>query len=251
MDISLVERLIDRFVQLFNVKHAAAEGTYKTYIEPAGEAFRAVHAAYTDSFQQYKQMIRSDPALLRTGSPLFDRIRDDHQLGATARGALLEAVRAGRAHSLEMYDEIVKLDKAAEAAIDDYVIALQQYLLRERAGDDRVLNQVLDEMPNLILTQRFRLSLLDVLEAVVAEDWQLCIDSSARAPLMTPEELAAEVNAVAVEAGIAPDAPDRDALIRQAFALKALNEIIDEMQHASVVVIAQFNAVKVALRITD
>lgn len=243
--------LLDWAAKLFTMKSDVADGTFRTYALKADESFEECHACYLASFQRYKAMIREDLGLIRPNSPLFDAILDDNRLAANTRSALLELAKAGNFDTMEMEREFITVSGGAREAISAYVTAIGQYLLRERAGSDRVIDQIWQEHPDHIFSQRFRNTLVDDLRAVIEEDWQRCLDPSASGPPMDWETLTSMISDIARNAGIADDDPDRDRKLHQAMAVMAVDVVIEEMQEAYTVVKSRFYKVKVALRITD
>ena len=250
IDVS-AKTLLDWAAKLFTMKSDVADGTFRTYALKADEAFEECHECYLASFTRYKAMIREDLDLMCRNSPLFDLILDDNRMAANTRSALLELAKAANFDTMEMEQEFITVSGGAREAISAYVTAIGQYLLRERAGSDRVIDQIWQEHPDHIFSQRFRNTLVDDLRAVIEEDWQRCLDPSASGPPMDWETLTSMISDIARNAGIADDDPDRDRKLHQAMAVMAVDVVIEEMQEAYTVVKSRFYKVKVALRITD
>lgn len=250
IDVS-AKTLLDWASKLFTLKSEIAEGTFRTYALKADEAFEECHACYLASFQRYKTMIREDIGLMRPNSPVLDLILDDNRLNANTRSALLELAKAANFDTIEMEQELITVSDDSREAITAYITAIGQYLLRERAGGDRVIDQIWQEHPDHIFSQRFRNTLADDLRAVIDGDWQRCLDPSASGPPMDWQTLTALISDIARNAGIADDDPDRDRKLHQVMSVMAVDVVVEEMQEAYTVVKSRFYKVKVALRITD
>jgi len=225
MIMELADKLVDLVVQLFQHHKASKKATFDDYVAPAYAAFETVHQAYLESFERYRTKIRQSPDLLRSASPLLDEIRTENRFSAHTRTKVLELAQAGR------QDEV-----------DGFIQAVRESLLRARAGEPL--------LPNLHperLTQRFRNSLVTDLEAVIVENWQQAIDPYCSMPPLGPQEIEVEVAGVACEAGIPDDDPDRPQKIKAAFAVRALDRIVDEMQEAYTEVTARYLEAKQAL----
>lgn len=250
IDVS-AKTLLDWASKLFTLKSDVADGTFRTYALKADEAFEECHACYLASFQRYKTMIREDIGLMRPNSPVLDLILDDNRLNANTRSALLELAKAANFDTIEMEQELITVSDDSREAITAYITAIGQYLLRERAGGDRVIDQIWQEHPDHIFSQRFRNTLADDLRAVIDGDWQRCLDPSASGPPMDWQTLTALISDIARNAGIADDDPDRDRKLHQVMSVMAVDVVVEEMQEAYTVVKSRFYKVKVALRITD
>lgn len=250
IDVS-AKTLLDWASKLFTLKSDVADGTFRTYALKADAAFEECHACYLASFQRYKTMIREDIGLMRPNSPVLDLILDDNRLNANTRSALLELAKAANFDTIEMEQELITVSDDSREAITAYITAIGQYLLRERAGGDRVIDQIWQEHPDHIFSQRFRNTLADDLRAVIDGDWQRCLDPSASGPPMDWQALTALISDIARNAGIADDDPDRDRKLHQVMSVMAVDVVVEEMQEAYTVVKSRFYKVKVALRITD
>jgi hypothetical protein len=224
MIVDLVDKLIERAIQLYQHRREVSKATFARNVTPAYEAFEQVHAAYLDSFARYRARLRESPDLLRPASPLLDEIRRENLFTAHTRARVLELAQAG-----------------GDDELQHFVRAIHDYLLRARSGQ-ALLTELHPDRPE----QRFRNSLIADLEEVIAENWQSCLDPYLSMPPLSPLEIHAQVEAVARQAGIPDDDPQREQKIKGAFAIRALDRIVGEMQEAYAEVTARYQEARVA-----
>lgn len=245
MIIDLADKLIDRAVSLFQYRKTLRRETYDNHVAPTQKAFEALHEHYLASFAAYRKQISETPGLIRANSPLLDQIRTENLYSAHTRTALLQLAQAGKSWQLESFDDMVNVEVGEE--LENLALAIRNYLLRARAGDTQALWDAREQQPGHFMSQRFRNSLIEDLEAVIAHNWAYCLDPSASEPPLSPTEVTRRVAEIANAAGLADADPDLEARIRQIFAMRAIDSIVEEMQEAYAAVSARFHEAKAAL----
>jgi hypothetical protein len=245
MIVDLVDRLVDRIIQLFQHHKAVKRATLTEYLEPAYGAFEAVHGTYLESFERYRSRIKSEPDLLQAASPLLDDIRKENLFSAHTRAKVLELVEAGGDQSIDSFYGIIEAGDNNE--VKGFVLAIRNYLLRARAADTELLDAAKEGKPGSFFSQRFNNSLIFDLDQVISENWRYLLDPTAARPPLSQEEASAEVSDIAHKSGIADSDPDRARKVRVIFALRALDRIVGEMQEGYEAVTKSYLAARRAL----
>ena len=78
MLIDLVDKLVDRLIQLIRHREQARLDLLKDHVGPAFAAFEAVHAQYLSSFARYRQTLKTATDPLTPQHPILDAIRTDN-----------------------------------------------------------------------------------------------------------------------------------------------------------------------------
>ncbi len=245
MILDLADKLIDRAVELFQYRKTLRRETYDAQVAPTQKAFEALHESYLASFARYRKQISETPELIRANSPLLEEIRTENLYSAHTRTALLQLAAAGKSWQLESFDDMVNAEAGEE--IENLALSIRNYLPRARAGSTQALFEACEQQPGHFMSQRFRNSLIEDLEAVIAENWAYCLDPSASEPPLSPDEIVRRVAEVANTAGLKDSDPDLAMRIRQVFALRAIDVIVEEMQEAYAAVSARFHEARLAL----
>ena len=168
MLVDLIDKLIDRIIQLVNYRKQVRKTLLDDYISPIYSEFERVHKEYLVSFEKYRDLIKSSDSSLGKNSPILDLIRKDNLFTADERAKIIELARI-----------------AADDAVDEFVHSIYRYLV-----DARVVNPLAQEgNEDLAKTQLWRRSLLTELTSIFEENWQVVIDPFCSSPLWTSTKL--------------------------------------------------------------
>jgi hypothetical protein len=93
MIIDLVDKLIDRCIQLIKHQKEVRRNLLKDHIDPIFNQIEIVHEGYLASFQKYRSCIKSPNHPLNLSHPVFDLILKDSLFSRSEREKLLALSR--------------------------------------------------------------------------------------------------------------------------------------------------------------
>ena len=85
MIVEIVDKLVDRLLQLIKHRKEQNQELYSNFVEPAIADFEAVHKNYMESFKSYRTTLREGKTPLDMEHPLFDKIREDSLFSSEIR----------------------------------------------------------------------------------------------------------------------------------------------------------------------
>ena len=88
----LVFSLIDRVIQLVEHRQKVQQDMFKTFVEPIFSDFELVNKQYLDSFNKYKEMIRSSNNL-DNDHPIFNVVEEEILMASAQRTKLEELAK--------------------------------------------------------------------------------------------------------------------------------------------------------------
>ena len=210
MLIDLVDKLVDRLIQLATYRQQVRYKLLEEHIAPVFAAFEAVHEQYLSSFAKYRKILKTTADPLTASHPIFDEIRTDNLFSEHERTRIIH---------------LGSVD--ADPEVGTFVKLIHDYLVDVRVASDPMDGYRGGRFSN---PQHWRRTLLRELEAIFSESWQIVLDrSAARPPLygsMLEEALAEARNT----AGIHEDDPDKQKKTKVLFAVRALDEVVQDMQ---------------------
>jgi hypothetical protein len=206
MIVELVDKLVDRAIQLLTYRKQMRAVLRDTYVAPVFAEFEQVHSAYLDSFARYRDLIQGtkDPNWIRS---LQATLEKDNLFSANCRSKVLRLAEAE-------HDEI----------LGPFVRGISEYLLGARLVDS------LGKAAFPRMTQRWRQSLFRTLGEIADENWQMVIDPNGAAPPLIPEEMDEELERRRVRYPAGSGAATKQDAIQSACALWALDSVVGEMQ---------------------
>jgi hypothetical protein len=212
MLVDLVDKLVDRLIQLIRHRQQVRLDLLKDHVTPVFAAFEAVHAQYLSSFSRYRQMLKTSGDPLTTAHPLIDTLRTDNLFTEHERTKIL----------------------GLGGAIDDpelgaFVRLIRDYVVDVRVADDPMAGYRGRRFTN---PQHWRRTLIAELEAIFDERWQIVLDPNAARPPLYGAELEEALANARREARIEENDPRQLDKLKQAFAVGALDDIVGDMQEA-------------------
>lgn len=206
MLIDLVDKLVDRVIQLLTHQKNMRAALLETYVTPVFTEFEKVHSAYLESFLDYRDYIRSskESSWIRS---LQARLEKDNLFSASCRSKVVRLAEAERGDTVE-----------------PFVKSISEYLLGAR------LVNSLGEQNYPHMVQRWRKSLFRTLDSIAEERWQMVLDPMASGPPMSPKEIDEMLEQIHNKYQVGErSATNRDAL-KRACALWTLDDIVMDMQ---------------------
>lgn len=85
MIVDIIDKLIDRCIQLVMYKKEVSKSLFNDYIQPIQGDLEAVHRDYLDTFRQYRAMIKVPTPPLNPSHPVLDSIKADAVFNAQLR----------------------------------------------------------------------------------------------------------------------------------------------------------------------
>lgn len=227
MLLELVDKLVDRLVELATYRKKARRELLDDHVAPVFEAFEAIHREYLASFEKYRETLRSSVSPLESGHPLLDAIRKDNLF--TEHGRM----------------KIMQLGQAVDdPEVGPFVAAVRDYLVDTRVAGDPIAGYRTAPFRN---PQVWRRTLLHELEAILEERWQVVLDRCCSAPPLFGEELEHALAEARRGAGILEADPRKTDRTKQHFAVRALDEVVGEMQAAYGRVANEFSSLRAKL----
>ncbi len=205
MIFELVDKLLDRVIQIFGYAASERAKLLDKGIEPVFAQFELLHAAYLESFTRYRDFITTskDPSWIPS---LQLTLEKENLFSANTRSKLLNLAEAEH-----------------KDIVGPFVKAISDYLMGARLLDP--LGRKLNPQ-----TQRWRTGLSRRLGWISDGNWQLVIDPDGAAPPMEPAQIEAELKERRAKYQVDLGTGELDAT-RRAFALSALDAVVREMQH--------------------
>lgn len=77
MIVEIVDKLIDRCLQLLKHRQVQNQELYTDFVVPALSSFEELHKNYMESFRGYRELIESSKAPLDLSHPIFEKIEQD------------------------------------------------------------------------------------------------------------------------------------------------------------------------------
>ena len=207
-----LDLLIDRFIQLIKAKKEAKAELFDNAVAPVAAAFEAVHAEYLASFARYRETLKSSKEPLKPGHPLLDTIRTDNLFKEHQRTRLLQLGEG-----------------VGNSEVAPFAKAIQAYLMDARVAEDPIGGYRGGQFRN---PQRWRRTLLAEIECIFEERWLSVLDPDCAAPPLRGEALAQALEAECRNAGIPKRDRRRMDRLKAHLAVKALDEVVGEMQAA-------------------
>jgi hypothetical protein len=206
MIVELVDKLVDRAIQLLTYRKQMRTVLRDTYVAPVFAEFEQVHSAYLESFARYRDLIQGtkDPNWIRS---LQATLEKDNLFSANCRTKVLRLAEVE-------HDEM----------LGPFVRGISEYLLGARLVDP--LGKA--AFPRMI--QRWRQSLFRTLGEIADENWQLVIDPGGAAPPLIPEEMDEELERRRVRYPTDSGSGTKQDATKRACALWALDAVVGEMQ---------------------
>jgi hypothetical protein len=212
MLIDLVDKLVDRIIQLVQHRQQARQDLLKDHVGPVFAAFEAVHAQYLSSFALYRQTLKTATDPLTPQHPILDVIRTDNLFTEHER------------------TKILGLGSAAEdPELGAFVRLIRDYVVDVRVAVDPIAGYRGRRFAN---PQHWRRTLIAELEAIFDESWQIVLDPNSAQPPLYGEDLENALANARREERIEEQDPRKLDKLKQAFAVRALDEIVEEMQDA-------------------
>ena len=207
MIIDLVDKLADRVIQLLTYKKQMRADLLEKYVLPVFGEFEQVHSAYLESFARYRELIESssDPNWIQSLQAILEK---DNLFSANCRSKVIRLAQAEQ-----------------DETVGPFVKGICEYLLGARLVDPMGK----EVFPHLI--QRWRQSLLQTLERISEEHWQLVIDPNGARPPMNQNQIHDELERRRAKYPISMEVSTSQETLKRACALWALDEIVWEMQN--------------------
>lgn len=205
MIIDLVDKLIDRSIQLLTHRKQMRKELLDSYVNPVYSEFEKVHSAYLESFSRYRDLIQT----IQESSWIKDLqsiIEKDNLFSANARSKVV------RLAEVEAEDNDI---------LDPFIKGICEYLMGARLVDP------LGKKVHPLHTQRWRQSFIVTLGKIESEHWQMVIDPDGAMPPLTQEEIKQEIEQICKRY---PSNAELEGLKRSC-ALWALDSIVNEMQY--------------------
>jgi hypothetical protein len=212
MLVDLVDKLVDRLIQLVRHRQQARLDLLKDHVTPVFAAFEAVHAQYLSSFTKYRQILKTSTDPLTPSHPLIDTVRADNLFTEHERTKILGLGSA-----------------ADDPELGAFVRLIRDYVVDVRVADDPMAGYRGGRFAN---PQHWRRTLIAELEAIFDENWQIVLDPNAARPPLYGAELEETLANARREERIDENDPRNLDKLKQVFAVRALDEIVQEMQDA-------------------
>lgn len=211
MLIDLVDKLVDRLIQLVTYRQQVRHKLLEEHIVPVFAAFEAVHEQYLSSFAKYRKTLKAAREPLNASHPIFDEIRTDNLFSEHQRTRIIDLGSVG-----------------ADSEIGTLVKLIHSYLVDVRVASDPMGGYRGGRFSN---PQHWRRTLLRELEAIFSESWQVVLDPNSARPPLYGVELEGALTGARKTAGIREDDPDKQKKLKVMFALRAIDEIVQDMQN--------------------
>lgn len=85
MIVDIIDKLIDRCIQLVTYKKEVSKSLFNEYVQPIQSDLEAVHRDYLDTFRKYREMIKALGTPLNSRHPVLDSIKTDAVFNAQLR----------------------------------------------------------------------------------------------------------------------------------------------------------------------
>ena len=77
MIIDLVDKLLDRLIQLARYQQEVRQNLFENYVVPAYSQFEIVHNNYLETFKNYRELIKSADKTTDIKSSILDKIKEE------------------------------------------------------------------------------------------------------------------------------------------------------------------------------
>ena len=212
MLVDLVDKLVDRLIQLVRHRQQARLDLLKDHVTPVFAAFEAVHAQYLSSFSKYRQVLKTSTDPLTPSHPLIDTVRTDNLFTEHERTKILGLGSA-----------------ADDPELGAFVRLIRDYVVDVRVADDPMAGYRGRRFAN---PQHWRRTLIAELEAIFDENWQIVLDPNAARPPLYGADLEEALASARREARVEEYDPRKLDKLKQVFAVRALDDIVGDMQEA-------------------
>jgi len=88
MILDLVDKLLDRLIQLARYQQEVRQNLYENYVVPAYSQFELVHNNYLETFKNYRELIKSAEETTDIRSSILDKIKEDSIFTGNQRAKL-------------------------------------------------------------------------------------------------------------------------------------------------------------------
>jgi hypothetical protein len=206
MILDLIDKLVDRVIQLLTYKQQMRRALLDMYITPVFEEFEKVHAAYLDSFSRYRDTIQNsrDPNWIRT---LQATLHTDNLFTANTRAKIVRLTEAKD-------DDLLK----------PFVNGICEYLMGARLVDP------LGKELQPLRIQRWRQGFSRTLGEIADQRWQMVIDPDGEGPPLAPEEIPHKLQQRREIYPVDPTFTTEQDALHRSCALSALDAVVMEMQ---------------------
>jgi hypothetical protein len=118
MIIDLLDKLLDRCIQLVQRNENLDKRLFQEYVEPIFSDFEKVHQVYLDTFRQYRAVLKESTLPFTTAHPIFDSIGEDIVFTAGQRSKVWELIT-----------------KEDDSLFSEFTLSLFQYLMDREEVD--------------------------------------------------------------------------------------------------------------------
>jgi len=125
MLVDLLDKLIDRGIQLVRRREEIDRHLFNEFITPAFNELDSIHADYLRTFRKYREIVKTSPQMMDEKHPLLDQIKEDglYSLGQRRRARTLA-------------------EAPGNPELEGFVTAVREYLYTGEKGlDDIETNQ--------------------------------------------------------------------------------------------------------------
>jgi hypothetical protein len=85
MIIDLIDKLVDRCIQLVRHREEVSRQLFENFIGPIHADFETIHQSYLDSFREYRRMLKTSIASFTESHPVLDAIYEDAKFNSKLR----------------------------------------------------------------------------------------------------------------------------------------------------------------------
>jgi hypothetical protein len=207
MLIDLIDKLLDRGIQLLMHRGRLRKDLLDNYVGPVFCEFEQVHTAYLESFSRYRDMIQGaqEPSWI---GKLQATIEKDNLFSASSRS------------------KVVRLAKGkADDKLESFINGICEYIMGAR------LVVPLGKDVDPVSIQRWRQGFVLTLSAIEEERWQLVIDPDGAMAPLSPEEIEHHLKERHDRYPADTAADTMQDSLKKSCALSALDTIVREMQY--------------------
>jgi pimeloyl-ACP methyl ester carboxylesterase len=203
---------------------------FTKHVEPAFLAFKKLHTDYLSSFKGYRQSLRT--ILVSTDPP------------GTDLRSVIDTIQSERLFNQDKGTDVLQTLTADEPEFKEFFGQIRAYL-----GDVRVVSAPLDGYTGGRFANRqlWRRTLLDELKQIDAGNWTIILDRQSSQPALDGRKLELALIKERQGAGIAEG--DRLKMDKTAafFAIRALDEVVKDMQDAYTLVVEEYTRLSQSL----
>lgn len=220
MVFELVDKLVDRIIQLAKFESEQRKKLTDEYVKPVFTEFEQVHAEYLSSFNRYRDLILTDPDP-EWIPKLREILRRDNLFTANYRSKLMQLAEA-----------------SSKSVVERFAFEIQTYLMEVRLVEP-LGKQIYPQM-----IQRWRQGFERTLGEIADERWQMVIDPDGARPPLYPEEIQEELNTIKSNYSYSLRNWEADQAVKRACALWSLDKVVGEMQAQYERVCTEYAALK-------